>query len=115
MVIVTPNAIRQIQDAADRGDMVGMALRVAARRADDGSLEFAMGFDDRGSQDLVVSVEGVELLIHASQQELFEGVTLDFVELEPGKGGFVFHAPSSSCGGCGKGGCSSDQGGGGCA
>ena len=113
MIIVTPDAIRQIQDAADRGDMQGMALRLAAREGADGSIEFAMGFDDRGEQDIVVSVEGVDLLVSPAQQALFEGVTLDFVQVQPGTGGFVFNLPQSSCGGCSKSGCSSS--GSGCA
>ena len=116
MITVTPIAVQQIQESAARGDMEGMALRLAARIIADGSIEYAMGFDERSADDALVSVEGVDFLIHESHQPLLNGATLDFAEVSPGQSGFVFRNPNalhSSCGGgsCGGGSCGSSSGG----
>ncbi len=116
MITVTPLAAQQIQESAARGDMEGMALRLAARITAEGSIEYAMGFDERSADDALVSVEGVDLLIHESHQALLNGATLDFAEVSMGQSGFVFRNPNalhSSCGGgsCGGGSCGSSSGG----
>lgn len=117
MITVTPLAAQQIQESAARGDTEGMALRLAARFSADGSIEYAMGFDERSANDALVSVEGVDLLIHESHQALLNGATLDFAEVSPGQSGFVFRNPNalhSACGGgggCGGGSCGSSSGG----
>ncbi len=111
MITLTPIAAKYILDAAERGDSEGMSLRLAARIVEDGSIEYAMGFDGRSPDDTVLMLEGVEVLIHKNHQELLSGATLDFVEAAPGQqAGFVFR-DSSTQQGCGSGACGS----GGCA
>lgn len=112
MITVTPIAAQQIQASASQGDAQGMALRLAARFTADGSIEYAMGFDERSVNDALVSVAGVDLLIHESHQALLNGATLDFVELSPGQSGFVFRNPNAPHSACGGGSCGG--GGGGC-
>lgn len=114
MITVTPLAAQQIQESAARGDMEGMALRLAARITEDGSIEYAMGFDERSADDALVSVEGVDLLIHESHQALLNGATLDFAELSTGQSGFVFRNPNAPHSACGGGSCGGGGGGGGC-
>ncbi len=115
MITLTPIAAQHIRASAEKGDIEDLMLRLAARIAEDGSIEYAMGFDDRGAQDIVVTCEGIDLLIYENQRELLEGATLDFVETPTPS--FVFrnpNAPHNNCGGgtCGggKGGCSSSSG-----
>jgi iron-sulfur cluster assembly protein len=124
MITITPLAAKEILASAAESDSDGMALRLAARFAADGSIEYAMGFDDRSPDDMMVKSEGVVLLIHENHLDLLTGATLDFAEINPGEMGFVFKNPnaphhpggcgSSSGGGCNGGGCgSSSEGGGG--
>ena len=117
MITVTPLAAQQIQASAARGDTEGMALRLAARVTADGSIEYAMGFDKRSADDALVSVEGVDLLIHESHQALLNGATLDFAEVSMSQSGFVFRNPNASYAACGGGGCGGGScgSGGGCA
>ncbi len=109
MINVTPTAAKQVRAAADAADADGLALRIAARRDADGSLHYAMGFDEERDQDLRVASEGVDLVVAPGQRDLLAGMTLDYVEFEPGDFRFIFinpnDAPAPRPGGCGTGGC----------
>jgi iron-sulfur cluster assembly protein len=98
-----------------------MALRVAARLETDGSIDYGMGFDDSGENDMRLQIEGISVLIADHHKELLDDTVLDFVELEPGEFNFIFIdnrlAASGGCapqscgsGGCGSGGCGSKGG-----
>ncbi len=65
---------------------------MAARRLDDGSIDYGMGFDEWRDGDVRVLCEGVAVVIATPSRELLKGVTLDFVEVEPGDPRFVFAA-----------------------
>ena len=125
MVTVTPNAAKQILNyAAESNDLDGMSLRIAARLATDGSVEYALGFDKLRDNDMQISSEGVSLLISEANGSLLNGVTLDFDQVN-GEPSFIFINPNQfeptggggcGSGGCGSGGCGSSSGGrGGCA
>jgi iron-sulfur cluster assembly protein len=110
MFTITPAATQEILRAAAQSDASGMALRVAARREADGGIEYGMGFDDAREDDLPQQFDGLTVLLGAPSRALLDDTALDFVELAPGRFGFVFAAaPSSGCGtpnnGCGSGGC----------
>lgn len=120
MLTLTPAAVHQIQSAIPpESSFEGLALRIAARRAFDGSIEYAMGMDNERENDKSIVVEGITLLVNEHSAELLNGVTVDFVE-EDGQPLFVFMNPndagpadggcgssSGSGGGCGSGGCGS--------
>lgn len=121
MIKVTAEAVVQIQNAAAQAGAEGMALRIAAKREFDGSVQYGMGFDQASENDLQIEAEGITVLIAAESQPLLGGAVLDFVEISPGNHQFIFINPNdtagSSCGsggggGCGGGGCGG--GGGGC-
>ena len=118
MITVTPSAAQQIRIAASRSDADELGLRIAARRGDDGSLHYAMGFDEARDGDVVVPSEGVALVVAESDRGLLEGMTLDFVEYEAGDHRFIFIHPNDAgappapdAGGCGSGGCDCTHGG----
>ncbi len=71
------------------------ALRVAARTLPNGDIDYGMGFDEQREFDLEIAVQGINILIGASSRELLEGVTLDYVELEPGQFHFIFIPPQA--------------------
>ncbi|NIR32598.1 MAG: iron-sulfur cluster assembly accessory protein [Gammaproteobacteria bacterium] len=94
MMTITAQAAEQIRTAARDGQMEGLPLRIAARRLDDGSIEYGMGFDEPNNEDTAFSVEGVEIVIAPVSVELLEDAVLDYVELEPGEFQFVFMNPN---------------------
>ncbi|MDP1683251.1 MAG: hypothetical protein Q8L39_15940 [Burkholderiales bacterium] len=92
--IVTPQAAEQIKIAAQQGDVAeDPTLRIAARSLPDGSIDYGMGFDEQREFDFEIAVHGVSILIGPTSRALLEGVTLDFVELEPGQFHFIFIPP----------------------
>lgn len=94
MISLTESAAAQIRKAAAEARIgEDTRLRVAARRAEDGSIDYAMGFDETRSEDDVAISRGVEILVSESSRELMEGATLDYVEINPGEFQFIFHNP----------------------
>lgn len=116
MVKVTAEAAAQILNAADQAGAQGMALRIAAKRDFDGSIQYGMGFDQEAEGDMMIDSEGIKVLVAMQSQPLLGGAVLDFVELSPGNSQFIFINPNdtggSTGGGCGGGG--GGCGGGGC-
>lgn len=95
MMIITPTAAAQIKAAAKQGRMEGMALRIAAQRDAEGTIQYAMGFDDSSRpDDTRINSEGIDLVVASTSTILLEGTTLDYVELEQGKHEFIFMNPN---------------------
>jgi iron-sulfur cluster assembly protein len=112
MITVTPGAAQQIRIAASQSDSDEMGLRIAVRRAADGTFDYAMGFDEPHGDDLVVTSEGIALVVSPRERDLLEGMTLDYVELESGDFRFIFINPNepgagaaAPAGDCGSDGC----------
>lgn len=91
---VTHAAAEQILASRQDEDLASMVLRIAARRNADGSIEYAMGFDEVQEEDAHVTVLGVEIVVAPMSAELLNGMTLDFVEIEPGQSNFIFMNPN---------------------
>jgi iron-sulfur cluster assembly protein len=96
MITITPQAAEQIRKASELADADDMYLRLAARREEDGNIEYGMGFDDMGTQDQIYTSEGVDVLISDSCKELLRGATLDYVEINPGQPEFIFLNPNDA-------------------
>jgi iron-sulfur cluster assembly protein len=118
MIDIRPAAAEQIKVALRNQSEPGLALRVAARRRDDGETEYGMGFDERREQDEeIVTEAGITLLVSPPSLEAIAGTVIDFVEIAPGDRRFIFYRadqmpaaedPAAPQGGgcaCGKGGC----------
>jgi iron-sulfur cluster assembly protein len=114
MIELTSAAAQQIlASAGHHGE--GYALRIAAWPAQDGSVEYGMGFDQEREGDLALSVEGVDLLIGVPSRVFLLGTVLDFVEYAPGDYRFIFIPPAAeeACApqtSCSSGGCSGCRG-----
>jgi len=116
MFTVTPEAAKQIELAVQNSDAQDMALRIAAKRNPDGSVEYGMGFDDIADEDMKLDLNGIAVVIGPEYQAILDATVLDFVELNPGEFNFIFSeqmpdtgggcGTKSSGGGCGSGGCS---------
>ncbi|KPK40766.1 MAG: hypothetical protein AMJ69_01205 [Gammaproteobacteria bacterium SG8_47] len=95
MITITPAAAKQIRESAKQGQMEGLPLRIAATRQPDGSIQYAMGFDDTGrDNDMRIQSEGIDVVVSPVSDELLQGTTLDYVELEPGRVEFIFLNPN---------------------
>lgn len=117
MIHISAAAAAEIRAAAERSDAGGLALRIAARQVEDGSIEYGMGFDEQREDDEPVTFDGVTVLVGAPSQPLLNGTRLDYVEIEPGRFDFIFAAApdeivaadvgpdSAAARACGNGGC----------
>ena len=94
MITITQRAAEQIKLAAKQGGSQGMALRIAAQRKPDRSIEYAMGFDDAAITDTQLQYYGVNVIVSATSELLLEGTTLDFVELDKDSFEFIFLNPN---------------------
>ena len=95
MITITPAAAEQIRTSATQGNMEGMPMRIAAKRNPDGSIHYGMGFDDNQLEDdILVTAAGIEVVISETSKMLLDGLTLDYVELEPGAFQFIFQNPN---------------------
>ncbi|MGE5319719.1 MAG: iron-sulfur cluster biosynthesis family protein [Hyphomicrobiaceae bacterium] len=96
MIKITDAAAAQIRAANNNPDVFEMILRVAAYQEDDGNVNYGMGFDIEREADEHLVVNGIEILIAASSTPYLQGVTLDFVEMNPGDMRFIFIPPYSA-------------------
>ena len=120
MIVVTPDAAQQIRIAATQSDADELGLRIAARRGADGTIHYAMGFDEARGDDVVLPSDGIALVVSPEHRDLLDGMTLDYVEYEPGDFRFIFINPNDADAGagtpapqgCGSGGCGCAGGGG---
>ena len=75
--------------------MASTPLRIAVRTEDDGSFHYAMGFDDqRLPGDEFFNFDGIDLVVSTTSKPLADGMTIDYVELEPGNWQFIFLNPN---------------------
>ncbi|MEJ1353269.1 MAG: iron-sulfur cluster assembly accessory protein, partial [Candidatus Sedimenticola sp. (ex Thyasira tokunagai)] len=80
-------------EAAKQGGTEGMALRMAARKKDDGSIEYIMGFDEEREQDTRVDADGTSIVISPDSVALLEEAVMDYVEMAEGDFRFIFLNP----------------------
>lgn len=94
MVTVTPAAAEQILESAKQGGTVGMPLRVAVTRLQDGSFHYALGFDDNQHEgDKTFQSEGITIVVAPPSLELLSGTVIDYVDIE-GKKEIIFINPN---------------------
>ena len=95
MISLSTAALEQIKLSAVEGDMGNLPLRIAIKEQEDGSFHYAMGFDEqRLPGDNFLNFDGVNLVVSEGSKDLAEGLTIDYVELEPGKPEFIFLNPN---------------------
>ena len=86
---ITPRAAQEVRRAAAASGAEGLALRVAAKREADGSVQLGIGFDEERTNDELIEMAGVTLLVSHHSRDMLEDMVLDFVELDSGEPGFV--------------------------
>lgn len=91
---LTEQAADQIREQLPEKEE-GVALRLAVRKLEDGSFQYAMGFDVESHEgDQRFSLRKVPVVVGADSLALTRGMTVDFVELEPGQKQFIFLNPN---------------------
>jgi iron-sulfur cluster assembly protein len=93
MFKVTEAAAEQVSQAAKQGGTEGLALRLAAHRNADGTIDYRMGFDDATEEDIRMRSQGVDIVMAPEYVPLLDDATMDFVEIEPGQFHFIFLNP----------------------
>ena len=94
MITVTPAAAKQIKLSAEQSSMQGIPLRIAIKTEENDGFHYAMGFDEqRLPGDEFINTEEVSLVVSIDSQPLAQGLTIDFVELEPDTFEFIFLNP----------------------
>lgn len=91
---LTAAAVEQARKSAADIDARDVALRIAARRRADGSIEYAMGFDEQADVDTTREYDGLTVVVAPTSIDLLSGAVLDFVELEEGRSEFIFLNPN---------------------
>ncbi len=95
MITISKNAASQIEYSASHSEISDAVMRVAIRQLDDGSLHYALGFDDAFSHhDIRFNSQGVELVVSPESLNLGRELTIDFVELDSGDKNFIFINPA---------------------
>lgn len=96
MITVSKAAAEQIVESAKQGNSEDMGLRLAAKKNEDGSLQYVMGFADRDlDDDIFFESEGVKIIVSASCYELLKNTELDFVKLDDNEEmQFIFKNPN---------------------
>lgn len=95
MINITAAAAKQILISSS-SEPQGTALRVAAKRSEDGSIQYGMGFDSEREGDFLFDSHGVTFVVAPNSAPLLEGTTLDFVEMQPGDFQFIFFNPQDT-------------------
>jgi len=97
MITITPAAAEQIKTSAEKGDMQGLSMRIAAKRNPDGTIHYGMGFDDNTLDgDMHIKAGGIDVVIGESSHLMMEGATVDYVEIEAGTWQFIFLNPNDA-------------------
>ena len=94
MFKLTKPAASQIRDSARGSHSEEFALRFDATRKPDGAIEYQMGFDEVGVDDVLLNSRGVDIVFDNSQKPLLNGSVLDYVEIEPDEFRFIFLNPN---------------------
>ena len=91
---LTEPAATQIQEQLPEGEE-GISLRLAVRKLEDGSFHYAMGFDVESCEgDQKFILRKIPVVVGADSLSLARGMTVDFVEVEPGAKRFIFLNPN---------------------
>lgn len=95
MITVTSAAAKQIKISARQGNTEGLPLRIAAKRKEDGSIHYGMGFaDEQHDNDVAFTSEDIAIVVSPLSLDYLSGTELDYVELENGKSDFIFKNPN---------------------
>ena len=53
-----------------------------------------MGFDQKKTEDVFISSEGIDIVFESKYKELLQGAVLDYADIEQGQMHFIFLNPN---------------------
>ena len=114
---VTTSAAEKLGEVLREQGEEGALLRVMVTAGAHGGVQYMLGVEaEPNEDDIVVHVDGVQVLVDSESAPLVEGAQIDYVEGLM-RSGFVISNPNfhGQAGGCAGGGGGCGGGGGGCA
>jgi len=94
MITVSKIAAEKIKQSTGGDQAENLMLRIAAKRKNDGSIEYLMGFDETTENDERYVSNNITIIVSADSKLLLNGTELDFVELDNGQSNFIFKNPN---------------------
>lgn len=95
MITISKNAAEQIKFSATQSGISNAVMRIAIRKMKDGSLHYALGFDDAITElDIQLESQGIKLVVSPESLNYGQDLTVDFVELDNGEKNFIFINPA---------------------
>jgi len=94
MIRITPAAAAQVRLAAEQSQSQNQPLRIAIAIEGDGSFQYGLGFDEKKDNDVLLSSEGIDIVVSNHCSGALLGAVLDYVELNPGEFRFIFTNPN---------------------
>ena len=91
---LTDAAVEQVRRAAEEGGMQNLPLRIAAKRREDGTIEYAMGFDEEAEADTTREYDQLTVVVAPTSLDLLSGAILDFADIGEGQQQFIFLNPN---------------------
>lgn len=114
MLEVTSPALEKLKEVMEEQGETDSSLRVIATPAEQGGVQYMMTLENESqSEDIILQMDGVKLLMDSDSAPFLEDATIDYVE-DLTRVGFVINNPMFATGGCGSGGGGCGCGGGGC-
>jgi len=92
---ITEEAANEIKRSSPVALLEGLHLRIAAKRQADGSVDYAMGFDEPAETDTVYTQHGIRILIGLASADLLASAVLDFAKPDDEQSSrFIFLNPN---------------------
>ncbi len=96
MVDITDLAAEELKNLLEQENKQDHALRIFTAGMGCSGVRYGMSLDDtRNEEDVELTSNGVRILIASSIQESLDGVEIDFIDNEAGKG-FVIKDPNAA-------------------
>ena len=94
MITITKSAAAQIKRSAQQNASDGSYLRIAAKKDEDGKLQYGLGFDQKTDNDKIYESGGIQFIVSELSAPYLKGAIIDFVEIAPGEMRFIVNNPN---------------------
>jgi iron-sulfur cluster assembly protein len=94
MINITKEAQSIFKKEIGKEENKNFKLRIAVMKKEGSNFQYALGFDDNiTSNDKVLNINELEIIISNISFEMCDGMTIDYVELEKNQFNFIFLNP----------------------
>jgi len=101
MVDITDLAAEELKNLLEQENKQDHAIRISMAGMGCSGVRYGMSLDDtRNEEDVELTSNGVRILIASSMQESLDGVEIDFIDNDEGKGFIIKDLNAPQCGSC---------------